>query len=373
MVVVSTVVTLTLCECGTRLWLATVATNQHITRYGTVAQVESMPRRYERHHYLPFIPAPSYERGKNRHNALGFRGDDIEVPKPDGVFRIAMLGGSTTYTVDVDDFRSSYPYRLQQVLRRRRPSIEVVNAGCPMYSTWESLMNLQFRVLDLEPDLVVVYHGINDVHPRVVSPSSAYVGDNSGGRQPYDRREESFLWEGSALARLVATNLGLRDASSGQLFLRTFHNVPTNHAVAFREQMLAETYPSGEFEERSIQEMLAANDPRYFRRNLLNMTAIAKIHGAPTVLMTFAWSPHFPDRPRVSSQEYQEAYREQNAIVLELCRTHDAHCFDLANEMPSDRELWTDGRHVNERGAELKATLVARHLESSGLLPNSDP
>jgi lysophospholipase L1-like esterase len=71
----------------------------------------------------------------------------------------------------------------------------------------------------------------------------------------------------------------------------------------------------------------------------------------------------------VSSAEYQSAYEEQNALVLDICREHEVPCYDLSREMPRDPGLWTDGRHVNARGAAVKARLVARFLESSKLLP----
>jgi lysophospholipase L1-like esterase len=355
------------CECGARLWLGCLASPGQVARYGSADQSERRARRYSRHHYLPFIPTPGWSRGKNRHNSLGYRGEEVAVPKPRGVFRIAVLGGSTIYTVEVDDYRESFPYQLQQELRRNRPAIEVVNAGCPMYSSWESLMNLELRVLDLQPDLVMVYHGINDVHARLVYPGSAYVGDNSGSRRPYDPPEES-LWDRSALLRIARTDLGFRAHETGQLYFRTFHGVPTNHAEDFRQQVLEGTYPSGVFEQRTAQEMLHSNVPTYFARNLRNMVAISRMNHAEAVLLTFAWSPHFQD-PRVSSAEYQSAYEEQNALVLDICREHEVPCYDLSREMPRDPGLWTDGRHVNARGAAVKARLVARFLESSKLLP----
>ncbi|MGV2433654.1 MAG UNVERIFIED_CONTAM: hypothetical protein LVT10_01075 [Anaerolineae bacterium] len=45
---------------------------------------------------LPFLEyglEPNYP----GHNAVGFRGEEITYPKPEGVQRILTLGGSTTY------------------------------------------------------------------------------------------------------------------------------------------------------------------------------------------------------------------------------------------------------------------------------------
>lgn len=44
-------------------------------------------------------------------NSLGFRGAEIELPKPPGRTRILCLGGSTTYAFAVDD-DAAYPHVL---------------------------------------------------------------------------------------------------------------------------------------------------------------------------------------------------------------------------------------------------------------------
>ena len=39
---------------------------------------------------------------------------------------------------------------------------EVLNCGVPGYTSIESLVNLELRLLELDPDVVLIYHGIND-------------------------------------------------------------------------------------------------------------------------------------------------------------------------------------------------------------------
>ncbi len=132
------------------------------------------------------------------------------MPKPPAVYRIACLGGSTTYGDGVDDWRLTYPALLQDSLRAWGVSeVEVVNAGVPGYSSYESVINLEFRVLDLHPDLVFFYEAINDVYPRLVWPPSAYLGDNSGflgDKWPF---EGPSLLERSTLARAIMIKLHL--------------------------------------------------------------------------------------------------------------------------------------------------------------------
>lgn len=349
-----------LAEGCLRLWLEWLAPEAYVVRWGSAAQVErNVNLRYARHHYLPFIPAPGYRNGADRHNGLGFRGEEVSVPKADGIFRIVCLGGSTTYTTGVEDYRQSYPFLLQSVLRQRGLAmVEVVNAGCGRYSSWESLMNLEFRVLDLDPDLVIVYHGVNDVHDRLVGPAEAYRGDNSGSRRPYSRPRETG-WDRSVVLRALRTELGWRRPLSGLLYLRTFDWLPTNVTSEFLEQGS---------DDGTAAALLARNDARYFERNLRNMLAICRANAIEMVLMTFAFSPEF-DYPVTSSPEYQQAIAEQNQAIRDLCDEQRIPCLDLAAGMPTDRRFWSDGRHVTIEGARLKAELVAGFLESQGLLP----
>lgn len=95
-------------------------------------------------------------------NSLGFRDQERIVPKPEGVFRILCLGGSTTQEGDTNE--TTYPALLEAKLKAAFPDrvIEVVNAGIPGIATPLHLLRLS-DYLDLQPDLVVLYLGINDV------------------------------------------------------------------------------------------------------------------------------------------------------------------------------------------------------------------
>lgn len=294
LLLVSSLLSLIALEWVVEYWLLNIATPKQLSRYGTFEQIqESRTVMFSRDRYLQYVPAPGYKNraGSNKHNSLGFRGDEIEVPKPDGVFRIVTVGGSTTYTSAVYDYTKSYPYLMQSLLREQgHSSVEVVNAGVVGYSSWESLINLQFRVLDLEPDIVIVYHALNDVPPRFVYPSTAYRGDNSGSREPYTPRVESFL-DLSAAMRIARTELGLRKPLGGLGIARTFEFVPTNYAFQWLTQIRRGDYPSGIFAEQPAEAMVSSNRPVFYERNIRNMVAIAKEHDIEIVLATFAVSP----------------------------------------------------------------------------------
>lgn len=99
-----------------------------------------------------------------RINSHGFRAPDFPVPKPPGEARIVTIGDSITFGWELSEEEPTYPGKLQALLNRL-PSgrIRVVNAGVPRYTSEQALRLLQQRVLDLQPDLVVLCVGWNDL------------------------------------------------------------------------------------------------------------------------------------------------------------------------------------------------------------------
>ena len=101
-------------------------------------------------------------------NKYGFRGDAVEPRKREGIFRIVVLGGSSVFGY-LKSEENTWPAALEEKLRKALAyPVEVINAGCPGYNTWNSVRALKHKYLKWNPDLVLVYHLYND---WVVFPS----------------------------------------------------------------------------------------------------------------------------------------------------------------------------------------------------------
>jgi lysophospholipase L1-like esterase len=97
-------------------------------------------------------------------NERGFRGPDVAVPKPPGVFRILNVGDSCTWGQSVGD-RWPYPRVLERELNEStggagRVRVEVVNGGFCADSIERSLRRVD-DFADVDPDLVTIYQGWN--------------------------------------------------------------------------------------------------------------------------------------------------------------------------------------------------------------------
>jgi hypothetical protein len=97
-------------------------------------------------------------------NAFGFRGPNPRtLEKPPGTIRVIVQGGSTTEDIFVDDGRT-WPEQLQAKLNARLKTdrIEVINMGTSGYTAANCLKDFKLNGLQLKPDVVIAYHGVND-------------------------------------------------------------------------------------------------------------------------------------------------------------------------------------------------------------------
>lgn len=370
---ISTLTILIAIEITLTIYLVNYSSDKTFLKYASFQQLQAEADKhqtlYSPHRYFGYYPTPDYINKKNRHNKLGFRGDEIQTPKPNGAFRIVAIGGSTTYTTELNNYKLSYPYLLQEHLNKNgHPNVEVINAGAGGWSSWESLVNFQFRVLDLNPDMIIIYHSINDIHPRMVWPEDAYRGDNSGNRITGGGVFMPSIFEYSTLLRVFMIRAGW--TTSHASLERTTDKRPDTHYLSqFRTQKKNGTYPDGIFKQVSAKQMLATNKPVYFERNIRNIISIAKDHNIQVVLSSFAHSHHFPDKPLVASAEYLSAFDENNQLLKMIAEDTKVNFFDFANEFPDIKEYYVDGRHVTENGARVKSRLFGEYLIKNELLP----
>ena len=110
--------------------------------------------------------------GWARVNRYGFRGADISMEKPQGVFRIIVAGASTTFDTAVSPDEAAWPARLEHWLEEGSEGLdfEVVNAGVSGYTLLDNIIRLQTELHRFEPDLVLLYQGHNDLNTALGTP-----------------------------------------------------------------------------------------------------------------------------------------------------------------------------------------------------------
>ncbi len=283
-----------------------------------------------------------------RINSLGLRGEEVSRQKPAGTYRILCLGGSTTF----DAFNGTavhWPLLLEKKLDEEFPGrdFEVLNAGVNSWSTAHSLAYLLFDGLALQPDLVIVYHNVNDIAVNFHGdPEPDY--SNRYGHPSWDPRPESrlgildrlmgwsqtYLWLGLfAKGNLVAPPKlpGIYDAGRGTPAAPLYRrNLESIHAVA-AAQGIKVVY--------GLQAQDIVN--RYdltVQRGLTKLGAHA-IPGAAT---------------------YEKFHGEYVRIMRDVAEGHGAAVADVDAELSGRTEMFVDFCHTTLEGTRLVAEVFKK-------------
>jgi len=339
-----------LAEILTVVWMETILAKQDALVYG-VLKIERQGERYQAHPYMNFVPRPGFEKmdpksgeAKSRFNSLGFRGPDIEVPKPSGVFRIVFIGGSAPFSSRVADDAGTISAQTQRKLRDlgyRR--VEVVNAAVPGYSTAEALAMLQFRVLEISPDLIIVYEGMNDLHNRYVPPE-LFHADNRGRLQDW-RDNEWPWWMYSKFLRVLGYKIGF---AKKYFFTDYYVAAPT---------YLGHTADASLSAGVDYEKLLKANGTRFYRENLQSIFAICRARNIPVMMTTYPHTDAVEELGYLNTKNYRAGLKEINQAAREVSAANKIPLLDLDVLMPTAKELWRDEIHVSVSGAAVMAGL----------------
>ncbi len=286
-------------------------------------------------------------------NGAGFRGPEISVPKPPGTFRVACLGGSTTFGLYCSSNETTWPGRLQHLLRETYPdrNIEVVNAGVPGYTLSSSRVNFQERVLPLEPDAIIVYHAPNDLS---YEQRIAFAPANR--KNPIDGSSGILHWlaRKSLLVEKVAKNVQIQMNQS---------------ASAERHDDLPDI----------------AID--HFRERLEALVADCQDEGIPVLLATVATSMRIDQPEDVQRRGAQtalyynqylsllglnRAYRKFNDAIQDVAMNRQLSCADVFEAVLGGNIHFGDSVHFTDRGTQGVAECMHRTIISGRYLDQRD-
>ncbi len=281
-------------------------------------------------------------------NSLGLRGDEVSRQKPAGVYRILCLGGSTTF----DAFNGTalhWPLLLEKKLEEQFPGrdFEVLNAGVNSWSTAHSLAYLLFDGLALQPDLVIVYHNVNDIA----------VNFHGDPEPDYSNRYGHPSWDPRPEGRLRPLDL-LLDWSQTYLWLGLFakeHLAPPPKLPGLYDA--ARGTPAA----------------RYYRRNLESIHAAAAAQGIKVVYglqaqdivkrydstvqrgLTRLGAHAIPD-----AATYAKFHGEYVRITREVAEAHGAAVADVDVELSGRTEMFVDFCHTTLEGTRIVAEVFKK-------------
>jgi len=316
-------------------------------------------------------------------NNMGFRGDRLIDPKPAGEFRVFMVGGSTTECFYLDD-KDDLGRVVQRELAAAAPAgttVRVYNAGLSGAASDDHVAMISQRIVHMQPDLVVVFCGINDLTRSIYGYDYRhYVDYRPAYRKPWFKR-----WP----MKLQITR---------RLYLLKERVRPNGWRL--REQRTLVTKYAGLIGlERSAPESNATprTDEGSYATNLRTMAGIAKGNHFQMVFMTqqttwnstvdpkahlHHWMRYRPGAPGGGTTDSKTGFTFREAAMdSALGRLNDSMravgaeesvpVFDLARTLPKSLEYFYDDCHFNVAGASTTGRDLAAFLLAQRLAPSA--
>jgi uncharacterized protein YjbI with pentapeptide repeats len=106
-------------------------------------------------------------------NSHGFRGPEFSAEKPPNTYRIFLIGGSTMFGEHVDESGTKSAH-LQKLFADQNLDfdIEVINAGISSAWSKTEIRMVKEKIINYDPDLLIVFDGWNDVTDELVKNSN---------------------------------------------------------------------------------------------------------------------------------------------------------------------------------------------------------
>jgi hypothetical protein len=338
-----------------------------------------MSYRFDDYKNIQLTPGYRDTRGV-AHNGQGFRRSE-ETPrvKPDGVYRIFVMGGSTAYGLHsmsrygqqkygVIRNDETIDYYLERYLRERfgRDRVEVINAAITSHYSHHHLIYLNQTILKYAPDMVIFIDGFNDYY--------AY-------QRGFDQFRD-YAYQERVHQMLEAPNVQAWLEYNGWWLFRRSHLVHvagrTLQPIALRLRMLGKTRARIEVD-RALEDLRVnakANFVKMIERTALilrNEHVIPVFTLQPELVFqqNKVLSPLERDIYRELDSEWQENYVEfknrARPVVTQYARTaaegSGGLFFDLTSifaGMPGD--VYTDYCHLTPMGNKRLAEYLGEKL-----------
>lgn len=307
-------------------------------------------------------------------NNMGFRGEDLLMPKPPDEFRIFILGGSSIECFYLDDSQAIHSV-LQEELNKHvspRMKVKVYNAGKSGDFSVDHVAMISHRIVHLHPDMIIVCSGVNDLTRAIYNFDYCLYGQ-----------------KGSSARRLTFFRL--------LKFLSTEFQIPRRIYYLIRKispksdsQLLEEISSKSDYKKKVKLRMSvpASNQkPRVdlapYRENLKTIVGVCQVHNIRLILVTQPTTWDSLVDPEIKNWQWMlyrngvtyradfmdEAMEKLNNVMRQVAADSSVPLFDLARTIPKSSEFFYDDAHFNVKGAYLSGMGLASFILENKLMP----
>ena len=290
-------------------------------------------------------------------NSMGFRGPELQQPKPQNGFRIWCIGGSTTFDIYAPSDDKTWCAQLASILQKEYPNrvVESINAGIPGEILRGSMDDVEAFSMTVKPDVVILYHGPNDLQ-KIFSEQKMFA--NRQSHRPGERHSEKQMEDGFSIGKVLMYDIALFRVVGR--WLQT-------------GQHMQLSFPAGSLHMQS---------QRTLENELSYAVNITKKVGATPVAVSHALRAEegaTGDKARlqvgeatmllqVNPESTIQAYKTYNQILKRVAQQKNISYVDVRSAVPSDPSYWGDATHFLEPGSTITAKTIAQELIRAKLL-----
>ncbi|MEW6557983.1 MAG: SGNH/GDSL hydrolase family protein [Elusimicrobiota bacterium] len=299
-------------------------------------------------------------------NSLGFRGEkEVSKKKHSDSFRIIVIGGSAAFGEGASSDNTTWEYILENKLNNRKnllKKVEILNAGVIGYLSGQELIYLVMELIDLAPDLVIVYNGWNDFYDHIkCQRKNGLFGFNNTFFEIEKRLLKNFKSENNVISA----------------FCHFFKYLINNTELAKNILPRIVKGPKPEFITREYIDAFVKN----YGNNIEKMSRFS--HGY-SVEFVVAFQPELYSKNKkmwtneeinidISIQKGDPEYRNAVKMIYpllaqkakEICRKTGSDFLDLRKIFDTEKQwVFADFVHTNDNGNEIIAKTLYDHLIS---------
>jgi len=259
--------------------------------------------------------------------------------------RVVCLGASTTGNyIQEGDNVYSYPNLLEKQLNIEKPgTYEVINAGIGGYNSADILIFYLLCIQDLKPDIVILYHGYNDIRHYL---SKGFKSDYSHSIINFAAKKSVYKYNKYFPSIKIAWINFL------------INKLPF---INVRNSLLKQIY-SGKFDIN----LDPTKGLEVYRRNITNLVKSVKNSGSRIILSSFC---HYYDPTTSKLQSnitFDNIIKKENKITYNISNNENCDYLDITLMIPKNNNYFVDSIHFSPEGMKLMAKTLSAKILSMG-------
>ncbi|WP_046745297.1 SGNH/GDSL hydrolase family protein [Kordia zhangzhouensis] len=296
-------------------------------------------------------------------NNIGFRGEELKMPKPANEYRIFAIGGSSTESLYIDDedvWTKVLENDLNQVAYQNK-TVKVYNAGKSGDNIQDHISMLVHRIIHLQPDEIIVFCGINDVTRLLLdkNPLKLNVIKNEKKETSFTQMLGMFLYEFQIPRRLY------------YVFKNEESDLETISITSSYKKKVKKT------QARPVVNQLPETDYGNYTNKIKSLIGICQANNIKLIFATQVVSWDTNDETlknwhwmtsrggvRYNAERLQQKVDSINAITIQEAASFEIPVFRTDSIIPKTSDYLYDDCHFNPEGSKKMGNELATFMKA---------